>query len=142
MQQTAGVILSLDVGDRRVGVAVANPIARMASPLTTLQNDEKLIDNILTLVREHQATTVVIGLPRGLEGQETAQTEKVRAWADEFKKQAQLNVELQDEAVTSVKAEELLKLTKKSYTKEDIDMYAAAEILQDYIDNQAKRILA
>lgn len=135
-------ILALDVGAVRVGVALASPVARIASPLTTLANNEQLIDNILKLAQENQVGTVVIGLPRGLEGQETAQTEKIRQFDQEFQAKTGLTTVLQDEAVTSVLAEDHLKQTKKSYTKEDIDMYAAAQILQDYLDNQAARKVA
>lgn len=139
---TADAILALDVGEVRVGVALANPIARIASPLTTLQNNEQLIDGINKLVQENQVGTVVVGLPRGLEGQETAQTEKIRQFNAELQEKTGLTTVLQDEAVTSVLAEDHLKKTKKTYTKEDIDMYAAAQILQDYLDNQLVRKVA
>lgn len=142
MPTNQGAMLSLDMGERRVGVALANPIARMASPLTTLENNDQLIDAIQALIQEHAVDTVIVGLPRGLDGQETAQTQKIRAWVDDFEKQTGRSVILQDEAVTSIQAEQLLKQTKKSYSKEDIDMYAAAEILQDYLNNDLKGIHA
>lgn len=132
-------ILALDVGEVRVGVALANPVARMASPLTTLQNNDQLTSDILKLAQENQVGTVVIGLPRGLEGQETAQTQKIRQFSEAFEAATGFRTILQDEAVTSVVAEQKLKEANKPYTKEDIDMYAAAEILQDYLDSQAAR---
>src|SRR5690554_5865112 len=108
MQQDLNGILALDVGERRVGVARANTIARIANPLITLDNNDELFEKILMLVRENQVGTVVVGLPRGLEGQETAQTRYALEFADRLGREVQLPIMMQDEAVTSVAAEEIL----------------------------------
>jgi putative Holliday junction resolvase len=129
-------ILALDVGQRRIGVALANSIARMASPLTTLINDEDLFDKLKELIEENHVDTVVIGLPRGLEGQETAQTTYVREFSKTFQDKLKIDYVFQDEAVTSVIAEQELKQGKKPYKKEDIDMVAARQILEDYLHSE------
>lgn len=129
-------ILALDVGQRRIGVALANSIARMASPLTTLINDEDLFDKLKELIEENHVDTVVIGLPRGLEGQETAQTTYVREFSKTFQDKLKIDYVFQDEAVTSVIAEQELKQGKKPYKKEDIDMLAARQILEDYLHSE------
>jgi len=133
-------VLALDVGDARIGVAIASTAAKIASPLTTLSNDENLQENIKQLINEHQAQAIVIGLPRGLDGQTTSQTEKTQTFADNLKANFDLPLYMQDEAVTSKKAEEELKSRKKPYAKEDIDALAATYILDDFMTNRANEI--
>lgn len=132
-------ILALDVGERRIGVALANPIARIAQPLLTIQNDAQTFEHIEELLAEHQIGTIVVGLPRGLEGQETGQTTYVRQFNQQLEKKIGVKTVFQDETITSVMAEEDLKRLKKAYSKEDIDMYAAAHILQDYLDQTPEK---
>ncbi len=129
-----GSFLALDVGERRIGVALADSVAKIASPLQTLSNDKEVLDTIVNLVDEHAAQVVVVGLPRGLEGQETSQTKSVRQFAEKLEKKLKKPIQFQDEALSSIRAEEKLKSHKDSYVKEDIDMYAAAYILQEYLD--------
>jgi putative Holliday junction resolvase len=129
-------VLALDVGERRVGAATASMDARLATPLATLdrQQSEDIYSSILRLAKEHQAVVIVVGLPRGLQGQETDQTKLVRIFASKLQKLApELTVVMQDEAGTSVQAEELLRLRNKAYTKADIDAEAACLILRDYL---------
>lgn len=133
MPTTPSSILALDVGEQRVGVAYASMAARLASPLTTLPNDASFMPRLQALIAERAVDTVVVGLPRGLEGQSTPQTEQVRAFADNLQKRTQLPVILQDEALTSVKAEQELRGRRRAYTKEDIDSLSATYILEDYL---------
>lgn len=124
-------IIGLDVGERRIGVARAHTVARLAEPLTTLQTDE--FSNMFPqLIESEDTERVVVGLPRGMNGQDTAQTTFVRKFVSSLK--LTIPVSFQDEAVTSVKAEEYLKSLKKQYKKDDIDAAAAAIILQDYLE--------
>lgn len=139
MTDTSAAVMALDVGDRRIGIASAPAGVRMASPLSTIVRDESSISKIVTLADENQVATVVVGLPRGMNGQETGQTAKIRAFIAELEAALSQPVVLQDEAVTSVIAEEKLQQSGKPYSKEDIDMYAAVEILQDYLDAQHVR---
>ncbi len=131
----AGVLLALDVGEKRVGVAKAAEGVSLALPLTTIHNGDDVIKQIEKLVKENQAAILVVGLPRGMEGQETAQTAKVREFAEQLKAKLEVKVELMDEAATSVKAEQILS-TRKNREQGDVDALAASLILQDYIDNQ------
>lgn len=128
-------ILSLDVGDRRIGVATANTVARMASPLLTLdrQQSEDIYAEINNLIIEHDIREVVVGLPRGMEGQETAQTQIAREFAVKLKSTCGLPVHMQDEAATSLAAEDKLKASGKPYEKADIDKVAASIILDDWL---------
>jgi putative Holliday junction resolvase len=136
------IIMALDVGEKRVGVAIADSVARFASPLTTLSNDDQLLDQLKALITEYSVREIVVGLPRGLEGQETAQTKISRAFNEQLHADVKLPTILQDEAVTSIAAEEKLKASGKPYHKEDIDMYAAAQILEDYLLSHPVKELA
>lgn len=136
MQTSVATILALDVGAQRIGVARANSIARIASPLTTLQHGEQIFDDIAQLLRQEKADELVVGLPRGLEGQETDQTRYVRQFVTDLQQHITVPVHLQDEALTSVKAEKELEARKKPFAKGDIDALAATYILSDYLDQK------
>ncbi|MDB5182464.1 MAG: Holliday junction resolvase YqgF [Candidatus Saccharibacteria bacterium] len=130
-------VIGLDVGDRRVGVAIASLEARMASPLLTIdrQVSDDIFLEISELLKKHDAEVVVVGLPRDMEGRETAQTRSARDFAATLEKSCGLPVHMQDEAATSIAAEETLKELGKPYQKGDIDKYAAAIILDDWLAN-------
>ena len=127
------VIMALDVGGRRIGVAIANSEIRLVRPLTTLENGPRFFDELGQLIRAHSVKRLVIGLPRSLDGQATAQTETVRAFAAKLEKHVDIPLHWQDEAVTSRQAEAELQRRKKPYAKEDIDALAATYILEDFL---------
>lgn len=126
-------VLALDVGERRIGVASARTDVAIANPLTTLERSAASVAAIKKLVADHQASVLVVGLPRGLEGQETAQTKAARAFAAGLKAGLNVPIILQDEALTSRKAESELAARGKPYVKADIDALAATYILEDYL---------
>lgn len=134
-------VLALDVGERRVGVATGNTIARLARPVTTLVRDDTFWQKLEDLVKSESITQFVVGLPRSLEGAETAQTKASRAFAAELKTRLALPVDVQDEALTSRQAEAELKARGKTFAKGDIDALAAVYILEDYL-NQAEHVHA
>lgn len=123
--------LGIDYGARRIGLAVADEDTRLARPLATVSAAEL----VATVEREGPFKAVVLGLPRSLDGRETAQTLAVRHFADDVL-WGKLRIEavFQDEAATSAVAEERLKEAGKPYDKGAIDAEAAAIILQDYLD--------
>lgn len=126
-------ILALDIGEQRTGVAMANSIARIASPLVTLNTPETLVEDVQRLIKQHGVSKLVVGLPRNLHGKDTAQTQYVQQIAGKIEEATGLEAQFIDEALTSVKAEKELQQRKKPYTKEDIDMLAATYILEDYL---------
>jgi putative Holliday junction resolvase len=134
---TSPTILALDVGGQRIGVARANTIARIASPLVTLINDDSIFDEITALIKAEDVGVLVIGLPRGLDGQETAQTQVIRDFVAELKTKTDLPVYFQDEALTSQKAEDELESRGKPFSKGDIDALAATFILDDFLQDNA-----
>ncbi len=135
MATAQGDILALDVGAVRVGVARASSTVRLAEPLTTLANDETIWQRLDQLCEEHAAQQLVVGLPRNLSGEDTAQTTFARAFADELAKHTSLPIRLQDEALTSKKAEDELSQRNKPFSKADVDALAATYILEDYLND-------
>ena len=131
-----GRIVALDVGTKRIGVASANVVARLANPVTTLQVDDDIITRLQQLLAAETATAVVVGLPRDMQGNDTTQTEFTRQFVDRLKAVIDLPVHWQDEAVTSRLSEDTLKASGKPYDKEAIDALAAAYILEDFLKNQ------
>jgi putative Holliday junction resolvase len=127
-------LLALDVGERRIGVALASLQARLASPLTTLIRGEASMQDIQTLVDSHDAVLVVVGLPRGLDGQHTAQTIAVEEFKAALEQTLSVPVHWQDEALTSKQAEAELERRGRPYKKEDIDALSATFILEDFIN--------
>ena len=130
------VYLSLDVGDKRIGAAMTNSIARLPQPLTTLNVDENIMNQISDLIKANQISELIIGLPRGLNGQETEQTKKIRKFNDEISSILNIPIFLIDEAGTSVQAKEELESRKKAYSKSDVDSLAASYILEDYLNEK------
>lgn len=125
--------LALDVGEQRVGVAVTSLAARLPRPLATLKQDESFFTKLNGIIEAENVEVIVVGLPRGLGGQHTAQTGAVEAFTDELRKQCGLPVHFQDEAVTSKQAEAELEARGKPYARGDIDALAATYILEDFL---------
>lgn len=133
MVQTPRSVLALDVGEARVGVALASLIARLPQPLATLKRGEGFWSDLQKIIEEEAVGELVVGLPRNLSGQNTAQTATVQAFAEELKQKVNLPIHFQDEAVTSQQAEAELEGRHKPYSKGDIDALAATYILEDYL---------
>ena len=127
-------LLGLDIGTRRIGVAVDNSSIKIAIPLTTIEvNDGDEILQINKIIVNEKIDTIVAGLPRNMSGEETAQSVYTKEFLENFKLSVN-EIKFQDESLTSIQAENILKSYKKPYTKGDIDMQAAAIILQDYLE--------
>ncbi len=133
MPNNDSVIVAFDVGDRRIGIATAHSSTRLPSPLKTLEHTEHATDELVKLLQEQKAAAVVVGLPRNLEGNDTSQTKLAREFANDLKKNTHLPVYLQDEALTSVKAEQELAERGLPYNKGEVDALAATYILSDFL---------
>lgn len=131
-------IMALDVGDKRIGVALAHRVARLPQPLTTLQNSDEAIEDIATLVLSEQVGLVVVGLPRGMDGGYTAQTRSAEAFKDKLAKRLTVPVHLGDETLTSVQAEATLQ--GKPHDKADVDALAASYILESFLQDHAAEL--
>lgn len=127
-------LLGLDVGKSRIGVARASVVARLAEPLELIEVNGTELQQISELCRREHANKLVVGLPRGLDGQETDQTAYTRAFIEKLR-QAGLEVVTIDEAGTSVAAKELLKERYRPHWRhESIDAVAAMILLNDYLE--------
>jgi len=132
-----GRLLGLDIGERRIGVAVCDETRTLARPLLTLTRGSKREDfaRIRALCHEHQIDQIIAGLPRTLRGDEGRQAQRVRRYADELSAAIDVPVEFWDERYSSVEAQDRLAVAgRKARAKGDIDAAAAAIILQEYID--------
>ena len=150
MRELYGVarIIGLDVGERRVGVAISDASGTLARPVTVLAVtalDRKAVpvvaDALMRLAEQDEPfAAVVVGLPRHLDGTPNAMTERVRAFAVALGAALDRPVHLQDERLTSREAESLLALREKDWRarKKRLDAAAAALILQDYLDAMAR----
>jgi len=132
-------ILGLDVGDRRIGVAISDPVEIIASPLTVINRDDdnSAISAILQLIGQYDVKRIVVGLPYSLDGSLGRQAGKVKDFVNKLSENTSLGVELRDERLSTVAAEHLLRGAGKRKAKErsSLDAAAAAFILQGYLDS-------
>lgn len=136
-----GRILGIDHGEKRVGLALSDPLETIAKPFRTLAlRDEQLFLALEDLVAEQEITALVIGLPRGMRGQETHQTRRVRAFARQCTQRLRLPVTLEDERLSSISARKALvqQSIKSGHEKALVDQTAAAIILQQFLDRQKR----
>jgi putative Holliday junction resolvase len=141
MQPTADKrVLALDVGERRIGVAMSDSTGTLSTPLTTVRgrSPERAIAEIVALVQKHGVAVVVVGWPLNMGGSVGPQAERVKVFADALAAALGQPVEFFDERLTSVVAEQILRDlgVKPDKRRERIDEVAASVILQDYLDHQ------
>lgn len=137
-------VLALDVGERRIGVAMSDAAGLLAAPLTTLKATPRAraLSQIVALVREHAVDDVVVGLPLTMSGEIGPQAQVVQSFAAELEAALGRAVHLFDERLTSVVAEQMLRDLglKPEKRKARIDEVAASIILQDYLDHVRQRM--
>jgi putative Holliday junction resolvase len=130
----------LDIGDRRIGVAVSDRGGIIASPLTIIERTDDLqdIEIIIAILRENEAGLVIAGLPVSLDGTLGQQARKVKDFTGKLISRTDIPVEYRDESMTTLQARELMQVTrkKKRREKEKDDAIAAAYILQSYLDEK------
>lgn len=119
--------LGVDIGEARIGIARGNTVARIAEPLATVRARQAIAE-LTKLAQANDATGLVIGLPRGLDGQDTAQTKTIRQWAERAKAELSVTMYWQDEALTTKLSEKI----KQSPAGNDA--VAASIILQDFLN--------
>ncbi|MDN5819755.1 MAG: Holliday junction resolvase RuvX [bacterium] len=127
--------LALDVGEKRIGVALATGGVSIAVPLEAVVVDGTEIDAIAKRVKSDAVNLIIVGYPRNQSGEATKQTAYVEAFVDRLESIG-VPVTYQDESLTSVLAEQHLKQSGRGYQKGDIDSMAASIILQDYLENK------
>ena len=131
-------ILCLDIGEKRIGVAISDENCIFARGLKSIERGEKEIDEIKKLVEEYSVEKIVFGLPLRLDGSMSGQTEKTLSFIENLKKYISLPFIPWDERLTTKQAENLLlqaDLSRKK-RKKLIDKLSAQIILQNYLDSE------
>ena len=132
-------ILALDIGDRRIGVALSDPTGMLASPLTTIEratpDTAAAIDAVLALAEQHEAAEILVGIPYLMSGCIGAQARITLGFADALAERTDIPVTHIDERLSSVQAERMLAQSGASARDRGrTDAAAAAVILQAYLD--------
>jgi putative Holliday junction resolvase len=138
-------ILGLDIGEKRIGVALSDPLGIMAGALAVIERttDEAAVKQIVDLARENEVEHIVVGMPRSLDGSLGKQAQAVQSFVDLLKKRTDIPVVTWDERLSTVAAERtLLEMgMKRDKRKKHRDSLAAAFILQGYLDRAKNRTL-
>jgi putative Holliday junction resolvase len=136
-------VLALDVGARRIGVAVTDPLGITAQGLDTIQRKNKRTDfaQLERVIRQYQVVELVVGYPLRLSGEVGIQAEKMTLFAAELEKHFQVPVHLFDERLTSTEANRVLRESEISLEKraKAVDRMAAVLILQAWIETRSRK---
>ncbi|WP_045219626.1 Holliday junction resolvase RuvX [Desulfonatronum thioautotrophicum] len=131
-------VLGIDYGTKRVGLALSDGLGLLAYPYATLERTtrERLFAELLTIVAKEDVRTIVLGLPKSLNGEETETTRQVRNFAQSLRRRTDLPVVFQDEAFSSQEAERQLRAGGRRGRKVTsvLDQQAAVVILSDYLE--------
>ena len=134
------VIMAVDLGKARTGIALCDKTELLASPLTQINeyNREKLLDKISDLAKEKRAELLVVGLPKNMDGSEGESARNARNFADELAEKTGLPVEMQDERGTTITAHNYLNATdtRGKKRKSVVDAVAATIILEHYLNRK------
>jgi putative holliday junction resolvase len=130
-------ILGIDLGARRIGIAVSDS-GVLATPHSVMRNEGDIVEKVARLATELDAELLVVGIPRRTHA--SANDVKYRHFADALRQKTCKPVVLWDESLSTVEAAERLRASGRSRreAQKDIDMHAAAVILQSYLDDQAR----
>lgn len=136
-------ILALDLGERRIGVAVSDPTGTVARPVGVVERKSRAEDfaTIARLVAEYSAERVVVGRPLTLRGEVGPQARWVEAYAQALAEALPVPVELWDERYTTVAAQEILETVRqpgKRRRRGEVDAVAAAVLLQDFLETRKR----
>jgi len=133
-----GRAIGLDVGERRIGVAVSDELGLIASPVTTLDLEREGPEKLLALIEQYAPSRIVVGLPVTMRGREGTQAAETRRFVEWLRPRVACPIVFWDERLTSTAAERLLAASgmRRSRRREAVDAVAAALLLQSYLDAQ------
>jgi putative holliday junction resolvase len=135
-------VLGLDVGSKRIGIAISDPLGITAQGLETLQRQNKRLDfeKLVKLAHDYEVAEIVVGLPLRMSGAEGIQAEKMQIFAKELQTRLQVPVHLWDERLSSAEANRLLRETEMSIRRRGqvVDQMAAVLILQSWMEHRAQ----
>ncbi|MDE6124761.1 MAG: Holliday junction resolvase RuvX [Eubacterium sp.] len=131
-------IMAIDYGDVRTGVAFSDIRETLASPYTVIKEayQPKLIDKLCEIIKKENAEKIVVGLPRNMDGSYGFRSDACREFGNALQEKSGINVEFQDERLTTVMAHNILSANnvKGKKRKDTVDAVSAVMILQSYID--------
>lgn len=131
-----GEIIGLDLGMSRTGVARVSTYARLPEPLSAIKMSDDFVDQIASIIKEHRAVALVLGMPRNLEGEDTEQTIWCKSILKELQKALKIPVFTIDEAVTTKAAE------GRALPGQEIDSVAACIIVEDFLSEALRGAIA
>lgn len=127
--------LGIDYGEKRVGIALSDPMQILASPKKIIKHDDDdqlVIDEIIEIIKKEQVSKIILGLPLNMNGSVGFQAERVQLFAERLSEFTDIKIIFEDERESSKKVKEAMKAIKSK--DERIDDRAAAIILQNYLD--------
>ena len=131
-------LLGLDVGDRRIGLALSDPLGLTAQPLSVVERKswKRDIAAIMEAVGDNEIEAFVVGLPISMSGNDSEQADRVRHFCSHLERETKLAVHLQDERLSTAESERLLIAagTRRDRRRQSVDMTAATLILQSWMD--------
>jgi putative Holliday junction resolvase len=138
-------VLGLDVGSRRIGVAVSDPLGITAQGLETIQRQNKRTDlsALGKVIQEYSVVEIVVGYPLRMSGAEGTQSAKMDLFAEDLRKRFKLPVHLWDERLSSAQANRLLRETDMSIKRRGqvVDQMAAVLILQNWMEARSSALV-
>jgi putative Holliday junction resolvase len=135
--EASGRVMALDVGERRIGVAISDPSGTLATPHTVIQRSSKAKDfaAVARLVAELDVAHVIVGLPLSLDGEMGPQARRVSRYAQALAQAISVPLGFHDERYSTITADALL-IESGRKRRVPIDAAAAAVILQDFLDSR------
>lgn len=134
------VILAVDLGKARTGVAICDKGEMLASPIGTImdRNLERVADKIAEYAVQRKAEKLVVGLPKNMDGTEGESAQNARAFAQRLSEKCGLPVDMQDERGTTITAHSFLNVTdtRGKKRKQAVDTLSATIILEDYLNKR------
>lgn len=138
-----GRILGIDYGLKRIGLSLSDPTKTLASPLPTIQNDNKSIEKILEIINKNDVEKIVIGYPVNMDGSKSEICNVIDKFIHSLSTKVNLEIIKRDERLTSYIAQqqiiESVKSKKKRQDKSLVDQFSARIILQEYLDEIKSR---
>jgi putative Holliday junction resolvase len=134
------IILSVDLGKARTGLAICDKSEMLATPLAQIneKNEDILLDKVASVALARQVELIIVGLPKNMDGTEGDSAKNARAFASKLKEKTGLLVRMQDERGTTITAHKYLNATntRGKKRKNVVDSVAATIILQNFLDSK------
>lgn len=132
--------LALDVGDKRIGLALASEVAKLPEPLMIISPDD-LEKSLRDIIAKNNVTKIIVGLPKNSDGTESQQAQSIRSTAQNIKQFTGLPVFMSDESLSSKRAREFVANNKVYKGREYYDDIAACYILEEYLGGNFEEII-